>query len=101
MSRARVLVWPAPAAWTWEFTVTNASHPACDGLLLTSLAGQRSFSEGNDDATDMCACLSCWFFFPAARRAGSRVHHDASVPLVGARCVVDHGMNRDCWRTFP
>lgn len=42
------------SAWTWEFTVTNASHPACDGLLLTSLAGQRSFSEGNDDATDMC-----------------------------------------------
>ncbi len=48
-------VWPPPAAWNWEFTIFNASHPASDPLLLTMLAGQRAFSEKPKD-TDTCGC---------------------------------------------
>jgi len=41
------------SAWNWEFTIYNATHPASDALLLTMLAGQRSFSE-NRKETDTC-----------------------------------------------
>lgn len=39
--------------WNWYLTIRNGSHPASDPLLLTMLAGQRSFSE-NSKSTDMC-----------------------------------------------
>lgn len=48
-------------AWTWEYTIYNASHPASDPLILLIISTKSSFSEttkdddGNDTyATDIC-----------------------------------------------